>query len=405
MYSLINPAGRVVTVNTLEEFNKWKKRPGFSVAPDDVIAEMAQERVKMLQEAERRAELQRNAKNGLYLMTVSPGGADGYSNSAQLIIDELGKLGLMASTDRHGQRIGMLFHNPYSVMSLSTEYRIIYTMFESDKLPDDWKDYLEAADLILVPSKWCQSVFKKAGFDTTVVPLGYNSRMFQLLDRQPKVENRDYFTFLHYNAFNIRKGFPEVLKAFVKEFKRDEPVRLILKTTLDRMPIPIYPEQYPNIEVILGKVSERELSSIMQRSDCFVFPSRGEGFGMTPLEAMATGMPAIVPNAHGITEYFNSDYMYEVNVKEKCPALYSKYKGQDVGSMVVCDVDHLAAQMRYVYEHQKEAREKGVKAAEYVKQWAFTETAKQLNGIFQEFINSPVKESPIKNVLPLERVL
>ena len=38
-----------------------------------------------------------------------------------------------------------------------------------------------------------------------------------------------------------------------------------------------------------------------------------------------------------------------------------RYKNQDVGEMYVNDVDDLRKQMRYVYEHQDEALEKGEK--------------------------------------------
>lgn len=394
----------MVCVNTIEEFDKWKATEGFRLPTTDQIHQYQLDRQKLYQESQMRADVVANMGKGIHMLTVSPGGTDGYSNSARLMTRELDAIGTKVSSTFSGQQIGLLFHNPYSLPSMRAEYKVLYTMFESDKLPDDWQEPLEYADKILVPSKWCQAVFKKAGFEAEVVPLGYDDTMFQYVERPHRDENHETFTFLHYNAFNIRKGFPEVFKAFVKEFRHDEPVKMIFKSTLDRMPLPILNAQYPNIEMIMGKVTDFELQEIIARSDCFVFPSRGEGFGMTPLETMATGMPTIVPNAHGISEYFNPLYMYEVNVKETCPALYSRYKNQDVGNMVVCDIDHLAAQMRYVYEHQKEARAKGKAASEYVKQWTFKQTAQMLKAIFDKIATEPSLNPKIRNVLMLEKV-
>lgn len=404
MFYLRNPKGRIVDFDSLDEFNRWKKQEGFSEPSNDEVIAFITERNRIIESMKSRSLHQVDYENGLYVLTVSGGGADGYSTSSRHLMQELDVLGLPTATQYKGQRIGLLYHNPYSLVSMETDYRILYTMFESDKLPDDWREYLEQADMIIVPSRWVQSTFRKYGFDTAVVPLGYNEKQFEYVERFPKAENREVYTFLHYNAFNIRKGFREVLKAFTEEFSIGEPVRLVLKSTLDRMPIPILKSQYPNIDVILGKKDEFELREIIENADCFVYPSRGEGFGIPPLECMATGMPVIVPNAHGITEYFNPNYMYEVKVAEKCPAIYSRYKNQDVGEMVICDVAHLKAQMRYIYEHQAEAREKGKKASEYVKQWTIKKTAERIQQLFEQVMKQPMKERAIQNILTFEKV-
>lgn len=403
MAILINPVGRLVEVDDPEEVKRWLQRPGFRIAPE-------KDAEKYINAKEARAEkvgVQRvEEKTGkeVFFATVSQGGKDGYGIASSKLMSELKKVGVMPQTHYDGQKVAILFHNPYSIMQIESPYRIIYTMFESTKIPEDWHDYLTEADEVIVPSKWCQEVFAKSGIEAKVIPLGYDDTIFKYQPRENKRKKHEPFTFLHYNAFNLRKGFTETFKAFVKAFEPTEPVRMIFKTTLDTPPIPIRKEKYPNIEVITGKCSEEELANICYRSDCFVFPSRGEGFGMTPLEAMATGIPAIVPNAHGITEYFDPNFMYEVKVAEDCPAIYSRYKGQDVGKMVICDVDDLAAKMRWVYEHQDEAVEMGRKAAEYVKHWTFSKTAEQLKHVINIAQERKIEEKPLKNVLKLEAV-
>lgn len=52
----------------------------------------------------------------------------------------------------------------------------------------------------------------------------------------------------------------------------------------------------------LGFQPEALLHALMQRATIFVFPSRGEGFGLPPLEAMALGTPAVVSTAGALPE-------------------------------------------------------------------------------------------------------
>ncbi|MGP4060975.1 glycosyltransferase family 4 protein [Halobacillus sp. H74] len=46
-----------------------------------------------------------------------------------------------------------------------------------------------------------------------------------------------------------------------------------------------------------------DVAQLCKAADIFVFPSRREGLGMAALEAMATGLPLITSNVHGIVDY------------------------------------------------------------------------------------------------------
>lgn len=405
MPHIVNPFGRVVAIDNAKEYNKLLDKKGFRKATEAETDALVAERIARIEKLEiAKMRIAAGETPSVYLGTVSAGGRDGYGVASDTLVAELKRLGVYISRSQDDQDIGVLFHNPYSILQMPNKYRIIYTMFESTKIPDDWTEYLKAADMVLVPSTWCAEVFARSGIETKVLPLGYNHRVFSYKKREVKRKSHETFNFLHYNAYNLRKGFVELIKAFTAEFEPDEPVKLILKTTLKKCPIPFPPSQYPNVEVIEGSISDTQLVDLCHRSDAFVLPSRGEGFGIPPLEAMATGLPTIVPNAHGISEYFDKDYMYEVNVKGECPAAYSRYKGVDTGKMFLCDVAHLRQQMRYVYEHQEEAIEKGRKASEYVKNWTFEKTAIKLKDIFDDIGSKPLAERPLRNVLELERV-
>lgn len=328
---------------------------------------------------------------------------DGYGTSRDILTRELADLDIGLSEHYEGQKVGLLYNYPYTVESMRTDVRLVYTMFESSKIPEDFIEPLLAADEVIVPSRFCQEVFARDGIKSTVVPLGYDGSVFYPRHRKP-VENGEPYVFIHYDGFNMRKGFKEVFEAFTKEFGKDPAVKLIIKTVQNHPPIPVIPAAYPNIEVISAEYTPKELCDLLARAHCMVYPSRGEGFGITPLEAMATGLPAIVPNAHGIAEYFNKTFMLEVKVSHTCPGLYNRFKGQNVGDMVVCDVDDLRRQMRWAFENQSAAANLGYNASEYVKAFTYAKTAQNLARIIDRWERTEVVRKQNGDNLRVERV-
>ncbi len=53
---------------------------------------------------------------------------------------------------------------------------------------------------------------------------------------------------------------------------------------------------------VLGRVSDDALVALYRGADCFVFPSRGEGFGLPPLEAMSCGTAVVASRASSLPE-------------------------------------------------------------------------------------------------------
>ena len=53
---------------------------------------------------------------------------------------------------------------------------------------------------------------------------------------------------------------------------------------------------------LLGALPDDEVRALYTQADAFVFPSRYEGFGLTPLEAMACGVPVVCSNRSSLPE-------------------------------------------------------------------------------------------------------
>lgn len=287
----------------------------------------------------------------------------GYGQSTAPLVYSIEDAGIPVSHTFTGQNIGIVYSYPQPLEALETDIKVLYSMFESTKIDPAWLPYLRMADYIYVPSKFCQEAFLSRGIKTEVIPLGYNQELFYYKEK----EDDGVFTFTMYNAFDMRKGWDILFGAFVEEFGKQEDIKLILKSVNRNLPFPIVKSEYPNIEVVLESVSQESLRDLLYKTDCFVFPSRGEGFGLPPLEALACGTTAIIPNGSGMSEYFNNDYFIEVEIERLRPAIYEHFDINVVGEMIEPSKKDLRKKLRWAYENREKCWEMGKKGAMWVR--------------------------------------
>lgn len=348
---------------------------------------------------------------------LTAGQGEGYSGSAEGLIIALEDLGydirvmsfvknrtgvlsergkkIVSKPFKMGE-VGFCYDFPNAFSSISNRIKIGYTMFETDKLPrtdrpNPWagktgqpEDNINKLDTLLVPCKHNKKLFEKEGvkIPIKVVPLGIDPLTYPKIIR-PK---RDTFTFLMLGKLTQRKNPGAVIGAFLDLFKDREDVRLILKThsgTLGHLTLP-----YKNIEIIDGKVPVEKLYWLYKESDCFVLPTRGEGFGLPPLEAMATGIPAIIPNHTGTNQYADIEYTYVIKNFVKTEAKRYPRKWGDVGNWYEPDFEELKNLMARVESNRGKAYQKGLKAADWVrKNYTFKQTALKVHETIQELLN------------------
>lgn len=295
---------------------------------------------------------------------------NGYGMTREYFKKFLPRYGIELSSDI--KDIGLCLHIPPAIQHMHSRVKVLYTMIEGDEVPNSWKPFLDMADRIIVPTHWVQSVFAKAGYKTDVINLGYDQEVFTYKERA----RGEKFRFLHYEAFQNRKGWQDLLDAW-HGLHEIEDVELILKTIIPHSQIPDDVLQFNNVKVISGELPHRCLNDILHTVDCFVFPSRGEGFSLPPLEAMATGAPVVLSVGHSHTEYYDERYMYGVPAGIQIPARYSNW--EDQGNFVRCSTTSLEKVLLHVYMNPDEAYAKGKLSSKIVKQFSYENTAKALS--------------------------
>ena len=261
------------------------------------------------------------------------------------------------------QQIGIIESTPYDFDIIDTEIKICNTMGETDRLGKDWVNKINRMDYVLVPNSFQRNMFIESGVKKPVfvIPHGTETEKFPYYERPQRKD----FTFLIAGYLNDRKGVFDVIRAFVSEFEENEPVKLILKSS---NPSFGYYSNFTDsrITTINRLIDPQGLNELYQIADCFVFPSKAEGIGQPPREAMATGLPVIVGNYSGLEEIALPEISYPLQVDHLEEGINPQNIEQP-GNWAIYDIQELMYQMRYVYEHQQEARQKGKVAAKWIR--------------------------------------
>jgi glycosyltransferase involved in cell wall biosynthesis len=267
--------------------------------------------------------------------------------------------------------------------------RVGRTMFETDSIPDGWSFYCEAMDEVWVPSQFNADVFAAAGVSPArlrVLPSGVNTTQFRPGLAPLPIPCRRGFNFLSVFEWTHRKGPDVLLRAYLREFRADEDVALILKTyarpdvTANLLPriahfvereAGLCIEDAPPIIVYEPSfLSTADIPRLYASADAFVLPSRGEGYGRPYMEALSCECPVIATRWSGQMDFLhdgNSDLVDCTLAPVPWNSDVELFAGHRWAEP---DVEHLRAQMRSVYTHREAARSKAMRGREdMVRSW------------------------------------
>ena len=116
---------------------------------------------------------------------------------------------------------------------------------------------------------------------------------------------------LYFGGFDLRKNVNTLLLSWTYVGQpMGENIPLVLAGKEPDWGSPLFPDLKEYSEELnidrylywLGEVDEEDKPSIYRLAKVFVFPSLYEGFGLPPLEAMASGTPVVAGNASSVPE-------------------------------------------------------------------------------------------------------
>ncbi len=179
---------------------------------------------------------------------------------------------------------------------------------------------LRAFDKVVAVSKADYELFRK------IVPKEKLVLIENPIDaKQGLFSGKEPNSFLFVGRLSKNKGLFELLEAFalVKETSPEFVLRIVGKGfDLDEKQVE---EKAGELGLekqvqVLGQVSDKELAKEYEKKEFFVSASRYEGFGITALEAMGSGLIPVlnsIPTFRGFVETGNAGFLADFSSKEK----------------------------------------------------------------------------------------
>jgi len=184
-----------------------------------------------------------------------------------------------------------------------------YHVGDVDVIPQVWTHYMNQEDIILTPSKWCRSAFLRSGVKRPVEVVQHGiSNAFQ-----PRGGDA-YGDLIHFCSAKdpARKGTVELIAAL--EGVRDKMLDFGAK-------LRVYSAS-PAVEMFIASRPWRDIIEVKQdtpgtpesmaaklwRASMVVQPSRAEGYGVIPMEALyGCGVPVVATSCTGHAEYLEAE--------------------------------------------------------------------------------------------------
>lgn len=227
-------------------------------------------------------------------------------------------------------------------------YNVIYTMLETFDVHRETMDCIKTYfNEVWVPTYYAKNQWRdyfSEKMNLKVMPLWFNENRikpgvekcdvnFYLCneDKEAYSKTPSGFKFLCIARYSQRKGIDTLINAFLREFKKSDDVSLVLfsrhilnvectdddiKNRVKKLMEKHATKDSPPIYLYDKPVTNEQQPGMYGWGDCFVLPSRGEGFCLPVIEAAACRIPVIAPNHTGLSDFMSDKVGYVLNIDE-----------------------------------------------------------------------------------------
>lgn len=328
---------------------------------------------------------------------------------------------LMAKEKFSAKDPSIMIFNEEWLSQFSGTPRIGFPVFEMEKFTPIQLQMMRSCDYLLTPTKWAKQVLRRNGFQNVfVVNEGIEPEIFQYQPTPTGIKG-DLFTFVHVGKFEERKGTLQTIRCFFKAIEKKD-ARLVMHINnpflKNYAPVAELLESFGFcstnngetwrrmglvVHFILQKINyygHDAIARLYAGADCGIFPSKAEGWGLPILECLATGVPAIVGNWTGQSEYLEgSGYPESFLIKSPIQQIAQDdqwFRAGDRGYWHVPMNEELVSLIRHAFENARSIRAGDAwrKSVNHFREFTWDNAAAQLESAITQIMNGEALVAP-----------
>ncbi|MEM1111199.1 MAG: glycosyltransferase [Pseudomonadota bacterium] len=276
---------------------------------------------------------------------------------------------------------------------------------ETHFIPDRWVRIANRFDVLVFPSTFCRDVFRRSGVTrpALVVPHGVEP------EYRPTGIELPAKPFIFYNAlgraFFERKGTDVLVRAFKRAFPDEPDIELRLRVGDPEAVLSVLKEAgltegIPTIRVEPTQdLPTTDFASIYSEVHCTVHPTRGEGFGLIPLQSLACGTPVIAPIHSGLMDTLRPDWISPLNA---VPPANPCAPGRD-GYYCIEEAQLIAKLQEMVVAYSRRKADALALSAHIREQWTWPKALAPLTALVSAMLDGDCVEDivPTLDVIPV----
>lgn len=195
---------------------------------------------------------------------------------------------------------------------------IALAVFESSSPPREWINALRSMDKVICPSNYCADVFWAAGLPSrpVVIPHAIDTNFWGF------AEPRDVggvFKIISIGTWRSRKNWKNTIKGCEIASNLNNNIHLTIKTDrgeeADKFIKENFPQNNIKIDIISSELNEEEMRKLILEHDCLLSASIGEGFCISPMQAMSCGIPVVCSAVGGCLEYASDENCIRIETR------------------------------------------------------------------------------------------